>query len=73
MSANACCILGPVTETPDSDELLWEYECRQCGAHFSVKVPKGPTEERALQCPHCRSDTIVKLTAYSPSEAFCGG
>jgi DNA-directed RNA polymerase subunit RPC12/RpoP len=73
MGTTACCILGRKSEDDESDELLWEYECNKCGSHFSVKVPKGPTEERALRCPHCHSDKIIKLTAYSPSEAFCGG
>lgn len=55
------------------NELLWEYECWLCGARFSVKVPKGPAEERALRCPHCAEGTIVKISAAQQTEAFCGG
>ncbi len=70
---NKVCPLPQTLSPRSNDQLLWDYDCSQCGVRFSVEVPKGPTEERALRCPQCRSDHIVKLNDYNPSEAFCGG
>lgn len=54
-------------------EVLWKYECRVCRKHFSIRVPRGPTEEKALRCLVCGSKDIRRLNRYSIGDSFCGG
>ncbi len=55
------------------NRLRWAYHCASCDTQFSVDVPKGPAQERALTCPACGSPDIRKLTAYHMAESGCGG
>lgn len=65
-------------ESPDglpekNMRLHWDYQCDTCQTNFSVDVPKGPTQEKALRCPACGSHDIVKTTVYSMNESACPG
>lgn len=53
--------------------LRWDYHCDSCQTNFSIEVPKGPTQEKALRCPSCGSPDIVKTTVYRMNESACSG
>jgi predicted Zn finger-like uncharacterized protein len=68
-NSTGACAWAPKT----GEALQWEYVCESCHAQFSVDVPKGPAQERALKCPVCSSPDIRKVTAYRMAESGCGG
>jgi len=53
--------------------LTWEMTCLQCKTHFGVEVPRGPTDEKNLRCPHCGSEKIARREAVGESAPACGG
>jgi len=55
------------------DELKWEFDCNQCKGKFEVPVPRGPTEEKAIKCPHCGSQDIANCSLGGLEVPVCGG
>lgn len=53
--------------------LTWQMNCCECKFKFEVKVPKGPSEEKALRCPQCGSKNIQRAEETSTTPAQCGG
>jgi Zn finger protein HypA/HybF involved in hydrogenase expression len=53
--------------------VTWEFECRHCKSNFVTPVPRGPREERELQCPSCKSKDLKRLNAGNLQETACGG
>lgn len=73
MEAGAACKISlPVHAKTKENELQWEYDCLDCGLRFRIKVPKGPKDERAIKCPHCKSKNLNKLEVPL-NEATCPG
>ena len=53
--------------------LTWEFECNKCKSKFKRPVPRGPTEERKIECPKCKSKDLNNLSLCSLEAPHCGG
>lgn len=62
-----------MADSPDTSELKWDYECQVCKKLFSIKVPSGPKEERAVKCTACSSGDIIRVNVCKLSETAVGG
>ena len=62
-----------VIDNIQSNELRWEYQCQTCMAFFSIKVPIGPREERAVKCPMCKSNNLQRINKCQLSNTAAGG
>ena len=59
---------------PLDDRILrWEYECLKCRGKFEVEVPRGPKEEKAINCPVCKSKDIHRINVPDLLHTECGG
>ena len=55
------------------ESLKWQFECNQCKAKFECDVPRGPEEERNIECHNCGSKDIKNLCLYCAETPACGG
>ena len=65
-------IMDASCENPPQD-LMWEYESKDCKITFETPVPKGPREERLTRCPSCDSAEIKRNNIVKLSKSKCGG
>ena len=58
---------------PQSDMLMWEFNCLHCNKKFETRVPRGPREEREMKCTHCGSRDIERINIKKLQDPTCGG
>ena len=70
---NKYCSPQNIKEDIHSKELHWEYKCQTCLNVFSIKVPHGPKEEKAVRCSTCGSSDIQRINKCNLSNTAAGG
>ena len=53
--------------------VMWEFKCHRCDREFETSVPRGPKEEREINCPLCASKDVVRINLGKLQEIACGG